>query len=416
MPNLLIEIGTEELPTDSLDILYSSLGTKAAEILKKLRLTHGKIRTEATPRRIVLFVETLAARQPDQTLEISGPSFEKAYDDKGAPTQALQGFLKSKGAKPEDVQIKETPKGKFIQIFRKETGKPAQAVVKDFFTELLNAMSFPKNMRWEPTGFRFPRPVRWLVVLLDKKIVPVQIADVKSSNKSFGHRFLSPRQFTILSADWRLYVKLLAKAHVVLELEERKKQIRKHLDSRFQQKDFDEDLVHTAAHLVEEPFSIRGSFSKTYLELPAEVLHSCMKKNQKIFTCYDRQRKPDGHFVAVLNGKRKGLSEIQRGYENVLAARLHDARYFYEMDTREKLESKLDLLSQIVFLGKLGTMKDKTERIEKLADQFARFIGRDDARADLKKVARLSKIDLMTHLVYEFPDLQGIAGREYALA
>lgn len=416
MPNLLIEIGTEELPEGSLDIIYSELARRAGEIFQAKRLSPVKLYVEATPRRIALFAEGLPARQPDAVEESSGPSVEKAYDPSGNPTPALQGFLKSKGVSLEDIQTKETPKGKYIFVQKKLTGKPAASVLPEALDEILKGLSFPKLMRWEKEGFRFPRPIRWVAALLDKNILSWKFTGLKAGNKSFGHRFLSPKSFIIPAADWGLYQKALRKAHVILSLQERKKQISSGLETRYKQKNFDEGLVHTAASLVEEPYLLEGSFSKDYLALPSEVLASCMKKNQKIFACYDPRGKLISRFVAVLNGKRNGLAGIKDGYENVLDSRLKDARYFYHADTKEPLEKKLQLLEQVTYLGKLGTMLDKTKRLEHLAESFTDLLGRRDIREDLKRTARLSKIDLMTHLVYEFPDLQGIVGGEYALA
>jgi len=253
------------------------------------------------------------------------------------------------------------------------------------------------------------------VALLDKKVLPLRLADVRAGRTSYGHRFLSPKVWTLKQADWKPYLKSLKRVHVILELEERKRKIRTALKQRFQQRTVDEDLVHTTAQLVEEPFFLAGTFSKTYLELPGEVLASCMKKNQKIFACYGPNNKMMSRFVAVLNGKRPALARIRADYENVLESRLKDARYFYDADTREPLESKQGLLEQITYLGKLGNMRDKTGRLEKLAHQFSQMLGRDDLAEDLKRTASLSKADLMTQLVFEFPDLQGIVGREYAL-
>lgn len=415
MPNLLIEIGTEELPVEALDVIYEELALKVRQKLLDERIAFAEVKVEATPRRIVLFIQGIATQQQDRELEISGPSCEKCYDALGKPTQAFQGFLRSKQATEKEIEIRETPKGKFVFLRKKEKGKPIASLLPEFLKQTLTALSFPKFMRWETTGFRFPRPIRWTVALLDKKVIPLQIADVKSGNKSYGHRFLAPQAFTISKADWKSYLVLLKKKHVYLGLEVREAMVRSALKSRFSQKEVDEELVHITAQLVEEPFFLKGNFSKEYLELPAEVLASCMKKNQKIFACYDTKGHPKSHFVAVMNGKRSGLSGVQADYENVLNSRLKDARYFYEMDTNEKLEKKKPVLAQLVYLGKLGSVLDKTERLEKLAADFCKEVGRNELVEDLKRTACLSKIDLVTHLVYEMPDLQGIVGRDYAM-
>lgn len=416
MPNLLVELGTEELPVGVLDVIYNDLKNKTEEILRKNRLGFSAVKTEATPRRIALYIEGLAARQEDEVLELSGPSFEKAYQPDGKPTQALEGFLKSKEASLSDITVKDTPRGKFIVVNKKNTGKPVASVLAALLQELFTSLNFPKNMRWEKTGFRFPRPIRWVVALLDKKIISFQFCGLKAGNKSYGHRFLAPKAFTVLSADWDSYRKSLRKAHVILDLEDRKAFIAKALRTEFGQKHFDEELLHTTAQLAEEPFLLEGSFAKEYLELPKEVLASCMKKNQKIFACYDANGKLTGKFAAILNGKRAGADQIRKGYENVLESRLKDARYFYKADTKEPFEGKITLLEQVTYLGKLGNMRQKSERMEKLALSVAMSSEKGALGKDLQRAARLSKIDLMTHLVYEFPDLQGIVGREYSAA
>jgi glycyl-tRNA synthetase beta chain len=414
MPNLLIEIGAEELPVGSLDVIYDELAAKTRQKLVDEHIAFADVKVEAAPRRIALFVQGIAVKQQDRVLEISGPSCEKCYDAQGKPTPVLAGFLKSKQVTEKEIEIRETLKGKFVFLKKNEKGKTTVTILPDLIKSVLASLSFPKFMRWESTNFKFPRPIRWIVALLDQKVIPFQLADVRSGNKSFGHRFLAPLGFTIPKADWKAYVALLKKKHVHLLLETREAMIRNALKGRFAQKKIDEDLVHINAQLAEEPFFLQGTFSQEYLELPDEVLASCMKKNQKIFACYDAKGKMRNQFVAVMNGKRDGLAKIRADYENVLDSRLKDARYFYEMDTKESLEKKKPKLAELVYLGKLGSVLDKTERLEKLAPEFAKAAGHPELAEDLKRVACLSKIDLVTHLVYEMPDLQGIVGREYA--
>ncbi len=414
MPNLLIEIGVEELPVGALDVIYDELAVKTRQKLVDERIAFAEVKVEATPRRIALFVQGIATMQPDRELEISGPSHEKCYDAQGKPTAVLQGFLKSKQSTEKDIEVHETPKGKFIFLKKKEKGMAVAVLLPGLMQGLLASLSFPKLMRWEASGFRFPRPIRWLVALMDAKKIPMVLAGVKSGNKSFGHRFLSSRSFTIPKADWKAYVALLKKQHVHLPLETREALVRGALKNRFGQKQNDEELAHMNAQLVEEPFFLQGTFSQEYIELPAEVLASCMKKNQKVFACYDAKGKLKNGFVAVMNGKRNGLAKIRADYENVLDSRLKDARYFYEMDTKESFEKKKPKLAELVYLGKLGSVLDKTERLEKMAAEFAQAAGHKDLAADLARVATLSKIDLVTHLVYEMPELQGIVGGEYA--
>ncbi len=415
MSNILIEIGTEELPAAVIDTVYDELAVKLRQKLVDERIAFNEVRVEATPRRIAIFAGGIASRQQDRTVEISGPSREKCFDAQGKPTAVLQGFLRSKQASEEDIEIRDTPKGKFIFLKKHEKGNAIAVIFPEILKDVIASLGFSKFMRWDQSGFRFPRPIRWLVALMDSRKMPLRIADVNAGNQSFGHRFLAPQAFAIPRADWKLYVALLKRKHVLLSLDTRESLIRQALKGRFQQKQIDEELVHINAHLTEEPFPIQGVFSQEYLDLPAEVLASCMKKNQKTFACYDSKGRPLNRFVAVMNGKRSGLAKIKTDYESVLESRLKDARYFYEADTREKLESKKGLLSQLVYLGKLGSVLEKTERLENLAPVFSDMAGKKDLADDLARTACLSKIDLMTHLVYEMPDLQGIVGREYAL-
>lgn len=415
MANLLLEIGTEELPLASLDVIYGELAEKCRESLKAGRIGFREVRVEATPRRIVLFIEGLAPRQEDQVLELRGPSEEKAFDEQKKPTRALEGFLKSREAEVSDIEWMDTPKGRFVMLRRREKGQALSRVLPELLQGLIGSLSFPKNMRWDPTGFRFPRPIRWILALLDESVVRMQLANVKSGRKTFGHRFLAPRALTVRRADWKAFTAALKKAHVVLSLKEREERVRSELASRFAQKHPDEELVHLSAQLVEEPFLLEGGFDRDYLRLPPEVLASCMKKNQKIFACYGVRGKMENRFVAVLNGRRAGLARIRSDYENVLQSRLHDARFFYEADTKARLETKVPLLDQIVYLGGLGTVYRKAERMKTMAAEFATSTGQSGLGEDLARAAWLCKADLMTQMVYEFPDLQGIVGREYAL-
>lgn len=416
MPDLLVEIGTEELPLGAFDVLYADLGTRIKSVLEENMLSFEEVRVEVTPRRIALWAGGIPARQKDRHLEIKGPPVAKAYDDSGHPTQALLGFLRRHEASQDDVQVKALPKGRMVFLEKVQKGQKTFSVMPGLLEEIFSGLSFPKLMRWESSGCKFPRPVRWIAALLDTRLLPFQMGDVKAAKNTFGHRFLAPGSIPLKNADWKDYQRLLEKSHIILSLESRKRKIRKALSERFGQKRYDEELVDITAKLAESPFFIQGDFEKKYLELPHEVLSTCMKKNQKIFACYGARGKLTPHFVAVLDGKRKGLPRICSNYENVLESRLRDARYFYDLDTRKPLEENLAQLDQIIYLGELGTLKDKTGRMEILAEALARYTGYEELGEKLKRAARLSKADLMTQMVFEFPNLQGIAGREYALA
>lgn len=411
--NLLAEIGAEELPLSALDLIYSEFRPAFSKLLERERISFSAIHVEATPRRIAFFVEGLAAQQQDLSLEISGPSVEKAYGADGKPTPALLGFMKSKEITEKDVEVRETPKGKFIFGHKELKGKPVAQVLPGLIQEVFQAMQFKRGLRWDATGYKFPRPIRWIVAILGNSVLKFKIADVTSGNKSLGHRFLSPKSFVIAKADWQAYHKLLEKQQVILSIEGRETLIRDGLTRTYGQKHLDEELVHECAQLVEKPFLLEGGFSKEYLELPAEVLATCMKKHQRVFAIY-QNGKLQNKFVAVMNGKREGLSKIAGDFEKVLDSRLKDARFFFREDTQKPLESYRDKLSQLAYLGALGSMRDKTDRLEKMAPIFCGLAKKNDSVEALKRACVLAKNDLLTHLVFEMPELQGVVGGEYA--
>ena len=412
-PDFLLEIGVEELPADFQDEGEKQLAEEGAKRLREsCRLEFRALRTFSTPRRLVLAVSGLSAG-PDVTEEILGPSVEQAFDADGKPTPVLLGFAKSRGVSPDEVIRKETPRGPRVAVLVR---RPKQSLAV-FCEQLIQHLSFPKMMCWIGEGGRgidFPRPLRWIVALEGKKIVRCHVGNIASGRISYGHRFLAPKPVRIVDADLERFKKTLKSRHVWIDAKERADFIRKtltHLGSN----NHDEPLTHTVTGLLEEPFPVQGRFRKEDLELPAEVLATCMAKNQKIFVCYDKKGNAVNRFVAFINGPRKKGAAIVREYERVLEARLSDAKLFFAEDQREPLEAKAARLKQLVFLGKLGTLYDKAERVgwlgEKLAAEGAAW---KNIFGKLKTASRLSKVDLVTQMVYEFPDLQGVIGRVYA--
>ncbi len=412
----LIEIGTEEFPLASLDVFYAAGKELLAKLLTKNRLDFTGLRVEATPRRLVLSIENLAPKQREEKTTILGPAHDRAYDASGNPTPALEGFLKSQKASPKEVKIQEIPRGRYVALEKIQKGEATAKILSQLLPELLASFTFPKTMRWEKTSLRFPRPIRWIVALYGRSVISFSLAGIKTGRSSFGHRFLAPRTFSLRQAGWKEYEKELRRRHVIVSLEERETLIRKGLKTKFHQRQFDPDLVHETALLVEEPFLIQGKFSGTYRDLPEEVLATCMKKYQKIFAFRDEKGHLANRFIAVMNGRRAGLKRIQEDYENVLESRLRDAHYFNDEDTKEPLEKKVPRLGELAFLGRLGTVLDRVNRLRPLAAELARLVGHEDWAKSLEQVASLSKADLVTHLVGEFPELQGIVGREYARA
>ena len=264
--NLLVEIGAEELPLSALDLIYADFKMAFGKLLERERISFSAIEVEATPRRIAFFVSDLSAKQKDLKLEISGPSVEKAYDVAGKPTPALLGFIKSKEITEQDIEVRDTPKGKFIFGHKELKGKITAQVLPTLIQEVFQTMPFKRGLRWDSTGYKFPRPIRWIVAILGATVLKFKIADVTSGKTSYGHRFLSPKAFTITKADWPAYSKLLEKQQVILSIERREALIRDELAKKYGQKNPDEELVHECAQLVEKPFLIEGGFSKEYLE------------------------------------------------------------------------------------------------------------------------------------------------------
>lgn len=403
--DLLFEIGVEEIPSGYFEGAKASMDRHIPALLSECGFenTHQVF---MTPRRIVISAK-LASDSSSGLETRLGPSREQSYQN-GSPSPALLGFLKSVGKKESDVVWAQTPKGERASVKLKREVKPLE-----YFLETLPLkIQFPKLMRWEKTNQKFVRPIRWTFAFVGTKKQNYKISDVSSGEFTYGHRFLSEGKIRVKSADLELYQKLLRKNHVILDSKEREQMVREFTKKARNQ---DAELIQTTANLVEEPFPVFGNFDKKYLKLPAEVLATCMKKGQKTFACYGADGKLTNQFLAVINGRRTNLKLIAQNYENVLRSRLEDARFFFHEDTKTKLETKVPKLKETVFLGSLGSYLDKTKRVERQVE----FLGQKAALPDAvvrnaKRGAYLAKADLMTHLVYEFPELQGIAGSEYA--
>jgi len=413
--NFLLEIGTEELPTDALSILNAQFKSEFEKKLSVSRISFEETRFLATPRRLVVFVKGLGKRQNCEVAEWLGPSWDKSYDPEGKPTPALQGFLRGRNLSDRDLFKKETPKGIYVCAKKTLEGKKTEEILPGIITGVLKELPFPKRMRWDESGFAFPRPVRWILALLDSKIFRFPIGNISSGAFTFGHRFLSGGKLRVKNADLNAFGRLLAGHHVVLSAEERRQSVRGQLDKKAGKMKWDEELVAMTADLTEEPFVVVGQFDKDFLDLPQEILSTCMKKNQKIFALKDSEGNAKAGFAAVLNGERKDKTKIIRDYQEVLHARLRDARFFYGEDSRETLEKRIPKLGEIIFLGKLGNLHEKVTRLAGLADDVGAKLGLSSGEtADLRRACMLCKTDLLTQMVYEFPELQGVMGREYA--
>jgi len=427
LKELILEIGTEEIPAGFLGEAIKSLGSIAEREFEDNLLTCKNINTFGTPRRLTLWVSGLSDKQSDKIVEIVGPPKRIAFDENGTPTKAALGFAKAQGIDVKDLVIVEREKGELIAIRRKIKGKRTERLLKDLLSKMILSIPSRKSMRWGDGETSFARPIRWILALYGGKTVPFRLEEVKSGSKTQGHRFISPKPFRV--ENWSEYISGLEKRFVILDQGKRKDiiktdigQIAKEIGGVPLQ---DEELLETVTHLVEYPFVLKGNFDKEFLRLPKEVLISVMKNNQKyfpVFSDYKDQRPVTGdrmllpHFIFVSGTPVKNPDTVIRGNEKVIKARFTDARFFFEEDTKTPLLYKVEKLKGMVFLSDLGTYYDKTERIKALAEFIGTKLGFDNKSIqDLIRAAMLSKADLATQMVFEFPELQGTIGKYYAL-
>lgn len=413
--SLLLEIGMEECPARFVDPALEELARLGKEQLEGHRLAHGAVRTYGTPRRLALMIEDVVEKQEDVVEEVKGPPARVAFEESGAPTRAAQGFAANQGVPVEELIVKETDGGSYVVAVRRKPGRAAKEVLPQVLEAIVMSLRFPKSMRWGEGTLRFARPIRWLVALWGQEVIPFELEGVVSGRVSRGHRVLADRPVEIPNAE--AYVEVLRKAgRVLVDVDERKAQIVQQLQALAQEAGgeliMDDALLDEVTHLVEWPTALRGQFDPAYLEVPEEILVLTMKEHQKYFPVRSERLLPV--FIAVRNGDDDAIDVVRSGNERVLSARLADARFFYTEDLKRPLSERTEELKAVVFQERLGSLWDKIERIR----QTIRRVGGAYAPADLEKAERaafLCKADLVTQVVYEFPELQGVMGREYAL-
>lgn len=411
--DLLLEIGTEEIPAHAMPGMLKELGENAKKALKELRLAHGAVRTLGTPRRLALIVEGLAEKQEDVAEEKRGPSVQVAFDADGKPTKAAQGFARGQGVQAEALVTKDG----YVYALVQETGERTEKVLEKMLPELIVGLSLPNSMRWGDLDFRFIRPLRWIVALYGEQVVPFELARVKSSNTSRGHRFLSTGDFTIQDAAH--YEEACEKAFVIVDPARRKAEIEEGLVKEAKAHggiaEITPNLLEEVLYLVEYPTALSGSFEDKYLALPPDAVITPMRDHQRYFPVKAADGKLMPLFLTVRNGGAEYLATVQHGNERVLRARLADAQFFFDEDRKKSLEEHMEKLKTVVFQEGLGTVYEKSLRLEKLAAKIAGAIGASDAeKKAAERAARLSKADLVTGMVTEFTELQGVMGKEYA--
>jgi glycyl-tRNA synthetase beta chain len=415
----LLEIGVEELPYQFVAPALSALAESAERLFTEHRLAHGPVKTAGTPRRIMLVVPQLAPRQTAAEKETMGPSRAVAFDQAGQPTRAALGFAASQGVAVTDLEVRATPKGEYLFAVRREAGRQTAALLPELLAELIGGLSFPKSMKWNDAGVRFARPVRWLLALYGGRVVPVRFGNLTAGNRTRGHRFMGaggPQGIAV--RDWKSCVAALEKHGVIPDQDKRRTMILSQLNrlasSARGQLHRDDALLEQAVFTVEHPQTILGSFDPRYLSLPKEIPMTAMKEHQGFFPLIGKDGGLLPRFLSVVNMKVPGMALIQKGNERVLAARLADARFYFEEDKKITLADRADRLSQMTLHQRLGTLKQKTSRVRLLAVKLAESLNRVELGRAAERAALLSKADLLTGVVGEFPSLQGIMGGEYA--
>ncbi len=415
--DLLIEIGTEELPPKALKRLSEAFGAGVTDGLKNADLAHGEVSLYASPRRLAVLVRGLAEAQADKTIERRGPALAAAFDDEGCPTRAAEGFARSCGvASVDDLDRIETDKGAWLMYRAEQPGQASVELIPDIVRAALDKLPIPRRMRWGALAAEFVRPVHWVVLLFGDEVIETEILAVASGRETRGHRFHHPGALYI--AEPAAYAPLLeTEGFVVADFTARREAVRAQVleaGARLGgEAVIDEALLDEVTSMVEWPVAIAGDFEERFLDVPAEALISTMKANQKYFHVIDADGKLMPHFVTVANINSRQPERVREGNERVIRPRLSDAEFFWTQDRKRRLDSHIDELKNIVFQQKLGTLYDKAERVTNLAGFVADSLGANREWAE--RAAWLAKCDLMTEMVYEFPELQGIMGRYYAL-
>ncbi len=437
-----MEIGTEELPAQDVTAAIAQLSSAVPALLDDLRLDHGRVRVTGTPRRLVVYVEDLAPRQPDEEQAVKGPPARAAFDAGGSPTKAALGFARGQGVDVIDLQVRDIDAGSYVFAVRRVEGRPAAEVLGEAMPGLVASISFGRSMRWNQSGISFSRPIRWLVCLLGDGVVPFEYAGLASARTSRGPRPAGSPPVEVKAAGD--YFSTLAAQDIIVDVDERRVAIQEQIQSLAAEVGgivpADPALLEEVTNLVEQPTALRGEFDPAFLSLPEPVLITVMKKHQRYFpvvresgnqgiresaqSLIPDSRSPDSqspdsllpYFIAVRNGGTEHLDVVRGGNEGVLRARYADADFFFKADTGQPLESFLPRLDTLMFQEQLGSMLDKTRRLERLAPVVGGELGLSAGDMETaRRAAFLCKADLATQMVVELTSLQGVMGREYAL-
>ena len=416
MNDYLLELGVEELPAKYLDIATSYLEKSFQNLLIQNNITFDSILSNGSPRRLYVNVKNISLTSTSTEKDIVGPPVNIALDSFGQLSEKGLKFIEAKGIDRKNIKIIETPKGKYIGGTIIEHTIDTKTILKDNLTNIIINAPFPKVMRWDSSNIRFARPIRWILSIFNGEILSFPLGNIDINNYTYGHRFLNPEKIYIKKGEE--YFELLRESNVIVNKEERNEIIKNYVEAISKEKDLsaniDIELLNTVSNLVEYPYPIVSTFDTKFLELPAEVLITSMKIHQKFFYLKDKNNNITNTFIGVSNTKPICDNIVAKGYARVLKARLTDALFFFNNDKKTPLILKLDKLKNIVFQEKLGTMLDKTDRVKKISTYILHELHYEKHNNLVDRIATLSKCDLLTEMVMEFPELQGVMGKIYA--
>lgn len=425
MNKLLLEIGLEEIPSMYIDRIIADLEKNTKDIFNKMKIEYKNIYSFGTPRRIGIYLENLEEKQKDEFRKIKGPSKNIAFDENGKPTQPAIKFAQANNLAVEELVVEETNKGDYLFASKTIKGCNTVDLLPDILKDIISSFNFQKTMKWGKSSLRFIRPIRWLLALYNEEVIPISIEYIKSDRKTFGHLLLSPDYINVCSVDD--YFEKIEKSFVIIDPIKREKLIREQSKKALKKINannlINEKLLKEVKNIVEFPRILTGQFDANYLKLPTEVLESVMINHQKYFPVYSEEGNLLPFFLVAINGNDLEFSKkIITGNERVLKARLEDAIFFYQEDlktakrTSKPLDEKLEKLKKVIFQENAGSLFDKTERLIALSEKLGFLLNLDTEKLkNIKRTAQICKTDLISEMVKEFPELQGIIGKEYAL-
>lgn len=414
--HILLEIGLEEMPAHIVSPSQQQLAERTKDFLQKNHLSFGEVQAFSTPRRLAVLIREVADKQEDEKVIAKGPAKRIAMNEDGEWTKAAQGFVRGQGMTTEDIFFKDIKGVEYVHVEKFVPGKTAMEVLKGL-NEVITAMTFPVSMHWADYTFKYIRPIHWIVALMDDQIIPFSVLDIQTGNQSRGHRFLGHEVTIEHALD---YEEALKGEYVIADETERKKMIVSQIHAIATENnwvvDIDADLLEEVANLIEYPTAFYGNFDAQYLTIPKEVLITSMRDHQRYFYVKDQQDQLLPYFISVRNGNSQFIENVAKGNEKVLVARLDDAMFFYNEDKNLTINSCVERLKQVTFHEKIGSMYEKMQRVQRASQVIGEKVGLSaEEMADLDRAAQIYKFDLVTNMVDEFPELQGIMGEKYAL-